>query len=202
MPSIIEGIDLFLRKDKLNQADWQTLIENRRVRINQFTDSVTLRKLGDISFLGGNSSSHTLRENDPVILGDEELSLDTQGIFSKAISIHTEIKPKETRFNRKFTYMIWGLTRSGEWIICTIQWKIDYGRNDGGFPYEEATDVAMRKTTLTGILEMIPKETAQRISERLYKEVKDWVQNRKDLLRYAENLKGEFDVEETLLINM
>lgn len=133
------GLDLLVRKSSLTEADWVDLTEARRQLIKPHLSSFTLPTLGSLECLitvkddGSSGPRHSIQDDTDTTTGDKRFSLKTQGLFEPC-----ELCDGPWYFKEFGTREMWGLTRSGLWVLATI--------NCVGKPYKtgnQRTETAM-----------------------------------------------------------
>jgi len=198
MPST-EGLKLLIRREKLTDKNWISLIVARHALIRSHLKSVTLPELGELKCLKTESFTHPLKEGGPTVNGYGRFSLETQGIFHKSWDSIERIKNSGHRpppggvHVPDGTMRIWGLTRSGEWIVATVHYVGLEGYKARGF--EQATHVEIQEIDV-GSLIAVTKEKPQHIWEELGKTIKAWAEWRKILYDDALNLSHMVEIEE------
>ena len=117
-----EGLKVLLRKTRLRRSDWHRLLEARRKMIRPFLNKFTLTELGSMKLIPHAFSPEQIYGN-PLVTGDEGLSLKTQGIFYA--QPHDKINNGDGKFlysvPGKGTFLVWGISRSGEWILAEME---------------------------------------------------------------------------------
>lgn len=115
-----DGIRLLLEKGPVHPVLWCKLIEARRNLIKPYLDMFTLREVGNLQCLVGESASlpgrrvHTLSADKLALVNcDGGLSFKTQGIFLDGLTYNLKFPDNVKR--------IVGLARSGEWIVIEIE---------------------------------------------------------------------------------
>ncbi len=200
MPST-KGLEVFVRKNQLADEEWFGLIEARRELIKPHLDSFTLPELGALECMRSELSfTHMLRLDISTTTGDERFSLKTQGIFhiqpwSAVERIpNSGYRPWSDYVNcPDGTMRIWGLTRSGLWVLVTIGFVGEDGYKGRG--YERARAVQVAEAGLSTIVAKT-KEKPQRMWEELGKVIKGFTEHRKSLYNQALNLARMVEVEE------
>ncbi|OGZ32542.1 MAG: hypothetical protein A3H02_00150 [Candidatus Niyogibacteria bacterium RIFCSPLOWO2_12_FULL_41_13] len=200
MPST-KGLEVFVRKNQLIDEEWFGLIEARRELIKPHLDSFTLPELGTLECMRSETSfTHMLRLDIATTIGDERFSLKTQGIFriqpwSAVERIpNSGHRPPPGGVNcPDGTMRVWGLTRSGLWVLVTIGFVGENGYKDRG--YERARTVEIVETDLPAIATKT-KEKPQRMWKELGKVIKGFAEHRKSLYNQALNLAQMVEVEE------
>lgn len=207
MPST-QGMELLVRKNPLNDKEWLNLIEARRSLIKPHLDTFTLPELGSLKCLRSELSfTHELRINNPTLLmsksGDERFSLKTQGIFRLQPRSAVEYIPNSGYRPSPGgvacpdgTMQIWGLTRSGLWILVEVRFVGEDGYKERG--YERAETVEITEVNLPTIMSKT-KEKPQKMWEELGKAIKGWAEFREGLYNQALNLARMVEIEELAL---
>lgn len=203
MPSA-NGLDVFVRKNQPNDEEWFGLIEARRALIAPHLDSFTLRELGSLECLRSEISfTHKLAIDAPVITGDSRFSLKTQGIFRvqpwSAIerTPNSGHRPPPGGVNCSDGMMrIWGLTRSGLWVIASISFAGEAGYKGRG--YERARTVEIIKADLPTIA-MFTKVRPEQMWRELGDAIKAFARDRLALYDHARRLAQNVEVEELAL---
>lgn len=199
MPST-KGLGMFVRKSQLSDEEWLNLIEVRRELIKPHLNSFTLPELGSLECLRRETFKHMLRLDISTTTGDERFSLKTQGIFRVQPWSAVERIPNSGYY--KFfgdancpdgTMRVWGLTRSGLWVLVTIGFVGERGYKDCG--YERAKYVEIIEADLLTIITET-KEKPQEMWEELGKAIKDFAEHRKCLYDQALNLLRIIQIEE------
>jgi len=187
------ALRILVRKRKIGEADWLKLIEARRALIKRHLDKFTLSELGASECLNDtgrrtyrldNKPLVDNREHPKVISKDKELSLKTQGIF--CIQPWDKIKydyPQIHGFPGGIM-LIWGLIRSGHWIIVEVRFKGTAGYKHRGRELSET--VKIEKTDLATIIARTEEKPIE-IWKMLGEAVKKWTEKRKKL--YEDTLK-------------
>lgn len=192
MPST-KGLEVFVRKNQLADEEWFGLIEARRELIKPHLDSITLPELGALECMRSELSfKHMLRSDVSTTTGDERFSLDTQGIFCmQSLSAvewipNSGYRPPPGGVNRPDgTMRVWGLTRSGLWVLVTISFVGEEGRK--GLGYERAWMVEIVEADLPTIAAKT-KEKPQWIWKEFGEVIRDIARHRKSLYNQALNL--------------
>jgi|GEM_PF-2540718 len=204
MPSTNKGLKILIRKNKLNDKEWLDLIEARRQLILPHLDSFTLPELASVPCLRSEISfTHELRFDKPTLTGDNRFSLKIQGIFRK--QPYSAIKRISNSGYQASpggvscpdgTMLVWGLTRSGLWILVTIDFVGEAGYKDRG--YERATTVEIVESDLSTIVAKTKEEPWQMWNE-LGRAIKGWRERRKSLYHEALALAQMVETEELAL---
>ncbi len=203
MPST-QGMELLVRKNQLTDVEWFALLEARRSLVKPHLDTFTLPELGSLKcFRRELSFTHELRLDGPKVIGDERFSLKTQGIFRpqpwsaiERIPNSGYRPPPGGVACPDGTMQIWGLTRSGLWILAEVRFVGEDGYKERG--YERAKTVEITEVNLPTIVSKT-KEKPQRIWEELGKAIKEWVEFREGLYNQALNLARMVGIEELAL---
>jgi hypothetical protein len=196
-----KGLRIFLRQKQITDKEWLDLIEARRELIKPHLDSFTLPELGALECLRTELNfTHCLGNDLTITTGDESFSLKTQGIF--------RVQPWEAieRFpNSGYcpspggvkcpsgTMLVWGLTRSGLWILVTIGFRGEDGYKERG--YERAITVKIVETDLPTIV-ATAKEKPQKMWEALGKAIRGFAKHRKAIYEEALDLAQMVENEE------
>ena len=201
MPST-ESIEILARQHPLTDDDWIQLIENRRELIKPHLDSSSLPTLGSLKCL---RIEHWMSELEygKETSGDERFSLKTQGIFflqpygamERVIRKGHRGEPGSI-LPSAGTKKSWGLTRFGQWIICTIGFVGSSGYKGRG--REVATDVGIVEADVIRILaetKTPPKEIWQMLGQT----IKDFAGHQRKLYAQAQSLANMVEVDELLL---
>lgn len=202
MPST-KGLEVFVRKNQLADEEWFGLIEARRELIKPHLDSFTLPELGMLECMQSDNFMHMLRYDVSTTTGDERFSLKTQGIFRMQSWSAVERIPNSGYCAPPGgvncpdgTMRVWGLTRSGLWVLVTIGFVGERGYKDRG--YERAKTVEIVETDLPTIAAKT-NEKPQRMWEELGKVIKGFAGHRNALYNQALNLARMVEVEELAL---
>ncbi len=203
MPST-KGLEVFIRNNQLTDEEWFGLIKARRDLIKPHLDSFTLPEIGSLKCLRSEVSfTHMLSLDISASTGDERFSLKTQGIFHKQPWSAVEkipnsgFRPPPGGVDCPNGIMrVWGLTRSGLWIIATISYVGEHGYKGRG--YERATNVEIVESDIPTIVAKT-KEEPQRIWGELGKAIKSWREHRLALYNQALNLSRMVEIEELAL---
>lgn len=206
MPFKNDGMSVFVRSDKLTDADWYRLIESRRGLIRQYLDSFTLRELGQLPCMrsGCRPDGHDLNSDDPEVRGRGLYSLKTQGIFrvqlaSAAVYV-TEVggyRPwKKDYQSLDGTKQVWGLGRHGGWLLAEVRFLGKPGPDNKG--YQQAWIVTIEESDVPTIIKKT-KETPQQIWGFLGLQIREWTKRRKHQYEEMLGLEEDIEREETLL---
>lgn len=202
MPST-QGLEMLIRQNPLTDQEWFDLIEGRRKLIKPHLDSFTLKELGSLPCLNSEGGSlHELGWDISKTKGDERFSLKTQGIFHRPYSAIERIPiPKAVHNNAPpywdgGTMQIWGLTRSGLWVLATVNFIDKSGYKDRG--RERATDIQIVESDLPTIVAKT-KETPRWIWMSLGQTIKEWSEHRRLLHNQALNITRMIEIEELAL---
>ena len=134
-PSTSNGLEILVRKTRLEKEEWYDLIEARRSLIDRHLDSFTLLTIGDLSFLkqgwqysSSFSPTHSLNLDSPYVSGDKGCSLKTQGIFRCPRSgirtiPNSGFQPPIGGSYPDGVAFAWGLTRFGYWVLIETEFK-------------------------------------------------------------------------------
>jgi len=200
MPST-KGLEMLVRKNELAYEEWFGLIETRRELIKPHLGSFTLPELGVLECMRSQISfTHMLRLDISTTTGDERFSLKTQGIFRMQPWSAVDRIPN-SGYHAPPGYVkcldgimqVWGLTRSGLWVLVTISFVGEDGYKGRG--YERAKTVKIIETDLPTIAAKT-KEEPRQIWEELGKAVKVFAEHRKLLYSQALNVARMVEVEE------
>jgi len=203
MPST-NGLELLVRKTNPDYGEWLELLEARRVLLKPHLDSVTLPSLGVVECLASSIAEyhfHSIRSDSPIVKGDGRFSLETQGIFPAAGQhIYTPNSgyhaPPGGIPSPDGVMLLWGLTRSGHWILAEIEFQGLAGHKGRG--REKALSVDIQEATPARIVERT-KSTAQAIWEELGRAIKRWLKNRQWLYFQMEEVARQVEMEERAL---
>ena len=197
-----KGLEMFVRRKQLTDEEWFSLIENRRELIKPHLDSFTLAELGSLKCLRSAHFSHELRLDAPALTGDKQFSLKTEGIFNAQTWSAVEkipnsgYQPPPGGVNvRDGTMQVWGLTRSGFWILVAINFVGESGYKERG--YERAKTVNITEADLPTIVAKT-KEKPQQIWEDLGKTIKSWAEHRESLYNQALGFARMIEIEERI----
>ena len=198
-----QGLELFIRKDRLSDEEWFVLIEARRSLIKPYLNTFTLPELGSLKCLCRASFTHELSMDCPEIGGDEKFSLETQGIFYpqpwSAIERipNSGLRPRPGDVSCPDGIMqVWGLTRSGLWILAEVRFVGEAGYKRRG--YERAKTVVIRQVDLSTIISKT-KEEPQKMWRDLGEVIKEWAEFRERLYNQALNIARMVGIEELAL---
>ena len=203
MPSSEEGMSILVRKGGVEIEEWLLLLEKRRELLKPHLDSITLPELGRLKCLQTESFQHDLQLDNPTIIGSEEFSLRTQGIFCVQMWKAIEHIP-----NSGFAgypgacqcldgvLRAWGLTRSGKWVLITIHFSGHAGYKDRG--YEKAEILEIKEADLATILDAT-KLKPKTIWNELGRVAKGIVEQREHLLHQVRHLAMVVEMEELAL---
>ena len=204
MPST-KGLEVFVRKDRIADEEWLDLIEARRELIKPHLDSFTLPELGSVKCLRNENFMHELRFDISTSTGDPRFSLKTQGVFSMqpwgAVERipNSGYRPWPTDGHVNCPdgiIQIWGLTRSGLWVLITVEFIGKEGYKDRG--YERANTVHIVEADLPTIIAKT-KEKPQRMWEQLGNVIRSFAVHRKWLYDQASYLVWTVEAEELAL---
>lgn len=199
MPALQNNAWFFLvRQTPLTEEEWYGLLEARRLSLLPYLNSFTLRKLGD-ALIGrrrrdGAHLRMLLRENNPLVVADKGLSLDTQGIFSDNVGEFKDREGEPTLSGLswgRYKAFSWGLTRSGAWVLIEIEYETKR------FVGEEVQRVSIRKANPRIIIAEGASGNSFRIWRELGQEVRRWYRSRLQLYQEAEKLLIRVKEEET-----
>lgn len=199
MPST-KGLEVFVRKNQLADEEWFGLIEARRELIKPHLDSFTLPELGALKCMQYDIFTSMLRSDVSTTTGDERFSLKTQGIFRMQPWSAVERIPNSGYCAPPGgvncpdgTMRVWGLTRSGLWLLVTIGFVGEPGYKGRGC--ERARTVEIVETDLPTIVAKT-KEEPQWMWEELGKVIKGFAEHRKALYSQALSLARMVEAEE------
>lgn len=201
MPST-KGLEFFVRRKQPNDGDWFELIEARRALLKPYLDSFTLPELGSLELLHGDNFMHELQVDGPTVIGDKQrFSLKTQGIFHKSLvavekipnSGYNSLRGGEGVYVPDGVGQVWGLTRSGLWVLVSISFVGEAGYKSRG--YERAKTVEIREVELYVIVEKT-REKPLWVWKELGKAIKEYAEFRKELYDEALNLARMVQIEE------
>lgn len=203
MPST-KGLEVLVRKNSLTDDEWLSLIEARRELIKPHLDSFTLAELGSFPCLTSESVHyHEIKLDNPIVVGEEPFSLKTQGIFDMQPwqAVERIPNPDYKRFHAgarclSGTLLLWGLTRSGLWVLVTVRFVGENGYKDRG--NERAESVEIIETDLPTIIAKT-KSNPQDMWKKLGRAVKESAEKRENLYKMARNLARMVNVEELAL---
>lgn len=196
-----KGIEVFIRKGQITDKEWFELIEARRELIKPHLDSFTLPELGSLECMRSELSfTHMLRLDVSASTGDERFSLKTQGIFREQPWSAVErirnsgyCAPPGGSNCPDGTMRVWGLTRSGVWVLVTIGFIGEAGYKGRG--YERATTIEIIEVDLPTIAAKT-KEKPQKIWKELGNVIKNFAEHRESLYNQALNLARMVEIEE------
>ncbi len=202
MPST-DGLEGFVRKDQLTNEEWLGLIEARRSLIKPHLDTFTLPELGSLQCLRSETSfTHALNLDVSATIGDERFSLKTQGLFYEQPWSAEERIPNSGACRDPGdcpcpdgVKRIWGLTRSGLWVLVTVSFVGEEGYKNRG--YEKAYTVEIQEVDLPTIV-AITKEKPQKMWLKLGEAIKKWAGFRKGLYDQALGLAQAVEAEELM----
>ena len=125
-------------RHEFTQACWIALAEERRAMIKSLLSRFTLERLGAVSCLRkGRYGTGTLKDDSPIVEpGSLASGLNTEGIWSKSFP---------SRMPGSSWNGLWGLGRSGSWILVKLDIK-----HDGGD--ERARRVDVREVEITELV--------------------------------------------------
>jgi hypothetical protein len=186
MPST-EGLRMLVRGRKIDARQWVGMIEARGKLIKSHLDSFTLSELGDEILGERRKFLEAIAPNALKVAGDKQFSLKTQGIFCKSSFSGWERVP-ESGPSEFWMTRVWGLTRSGKWILATIEHRGKRG-------YQEPTNVEIIEADVPMIISRT-KENPKELWEKLGNAVKIFAKNRKRLYDEAENIASMVRIEE------
>ncbi len=196
------GLEMLVRRFALERDEWVRLIEARRDIMKPFLASFNFPELGSFDCMRSEvSSRHMLWLDDPTLSGDSAFSLTTEGIFQvqpwEAIERIVGSGYRGDSINCPDGVMrLWGLTRSGDWIIVTIGFIGEAGYKGRG--YERARTVTVVKANLSRMF-METKEDPNTVFSRLGREIKGWAEHRERLAKQAASIACFAELEEHML---
>ncbi len=167
--------------------------------IKPFLDHITLPALGDLNCLHhADNWRHALNADTPEVTGDKGHSLKTQGVFRTQWWENIKYKPYEKGdpLARSGTVLVWGISRSGKWVLATVRFIGSDKRHSRG--WEEAKTVVIEKVALAQLLART-KEPPERIWKELGDVVKGWAAYHKSLFEDTLQLAQTFEMEEAAL---
>lgn len=188
-----DGIRMLTERGPMHPVLWHNLIEARRALIKPYLDTFTLPDLGSLRCLKNEADSpdpslHTLAADNPIIgLTGEPFSLKTQGIFRQA-------QPKIAKFPDNIK-RIWGLARSGEWLLAEVEIEKDIVNNVN---YERALRVKIYEQTLEVIMFGLGVSYTDMWYE-LNESVRGWLRLRKKMYEDILEISRIIETEELLL---
>jgi len=138
---------LFLRTKPVSSQEWPSILNHRARLLSRYLSSMDLMRLGNVRCLLTNGGkSHTLRDDPSAIIeSPKDISLDTLGIF----------RPQVSKKTIPDSFLIWGLTSIGEWLLIRVQFKIEqrrYAHRTGRMSYQRATRIHITRETIENIL--------------------------------------------------
>ncbi|OGZ29780.1 MAG: hypothetical protein A2931_00595 [Candidatus Niyogibacteria bacterium RIFCSPLOWO2_01_FULL_45_48] len=200
-----EGLEALIgKKGRITDTEWLVLIEARRKLIKPHLDSFTLPILGSLKCLRNELSfKHEIDCDISVSGGDQRFSLKTQGFFWAQPWSAVERISNSGSCNwpgyvacPDGTMHIWGLTRSGLWVLVTIEFVGESGYKERG--YERAKSVKIFEADLRAIIEKT-KENPRHMWSHLGAVIKSFAERRKCLYNQALDLARMVEIEELAL---
>ena len=199
-----DGIELLTRKETLTDEEWLALLEARRKLIKPYLKTFTLSTLGKLECLRSELSfTHDLQMDFPEIKAEDGLSLETQGTFRAQPYQYVERIPNSgfqpppggCKCEGGIMY-IWGLARSGEWILARVEFRGEAGYKGRG--YERALTVEIKKTEIEEVIENTKAKPTD-ILDQLSREVSAWRESRQRILEAAKQLERAISFEDFLI---
>jgi hypothetical protein len=191
-----KGLRMFVRNEKLTDADWVELLEIRRKSIKSTMDRFTLEKLKDTKCLEINGSFYEIHGSAKTIANPSSLSLQTPGIFY--VNPHAKEEVREDFFGREIIKggikRGWGLTRSGTWILVEVAYYSDYSGH-GERLHEYAASVRITKCSIAEIIKKTG-EDPMKIWFIIGLEIKKWEERAKASYNEVANVRRMIDIEE------
>jgi hypothetical protein len=186
------GLDLLVRRTPLDDGEWTTLIEVLCARIKPYLDSVTLFELGKVVILGSEPTVwHPLNNDNPEVSGTAgSLGLNTQGAFFRS----TQEKEVRTASCDK-TVHIWGIGRSGLWILADVDIKIN---GSIGESYEQASMVRISHKPIDELVQAA-EISFELVWEALVGTLVEWKQALESRLDQIQRLYAEVQVYQLML---
>ncbi|HZS43196.1 MAG TPA: hypothetical protein VFA52_03195 [Candidatus Paceibacterota bacterium] len=202
MPSInTEVLEKLVRPNQPTREEWVELIEARRKLIKSHLDKFTLPTLGKLECMKSESGfCHEISFDGPTTVGNENFSLETQGIFH--LQPLQAVKTVPNSGYRSYpsgpsvpngSKVVWGLTRSGLWVLATIHFIGLPGYKERG--REKAEIIEIQQANLPTIIGATEEEP-QQIWEKLGEAIKRWARRREELYNQALNLARVVEIEE------
>ena len=202
MPST-QGLEMLVRKRSLSKNDWFALVEARRSLIKPHLNTFTLPELGSLECLERESFKHDLYVDAPKVIGDKRFSLKMQGIFYSQpwSAIERDVKsgyrPGPGGVSVPNGIMqIWGLARSGSWILAEVKFVGSAGYKGRG--YERAVSVSVTEMDLPTIISKAKVEPEE-VWRGLGKAIEEWFDFRENLRNQAFNILRMVQIEELAL---
>jgi hypothetical protein len=203
-----ETLAILTRKEALTDTDWFDLIEARRAAIKTYLDTFTLPTLGDLHCMRSSNGLHTLTQDFPRQAPEEQrlFWLKTQGLFYT--QPHSAIEYKAGTGHQPGlggvpypdgVLQIWGLTRSGKWVVATVEFVGEAGYKDRG--RQRATALSISECEIQDLLEKT-KESPQVVWNSLGDSVKAWAERRQRLANEAQRLAHMIEIEELVMCQL
>lgn len=194
MPST-RGLGVLVRENKLTDEEWFGLIEARRELIKPHLDSFTLQELGSLRCMRNRDSySSLLRLDVSTSTGDERFSLKTQGVFW--LIAREQIPNPGWPDYPNGTKRVWGLTRSGLWVLVTIGFVTERGYKERG--YERAKTVEVIEADMPTIATKT-KCKPRWMWKKLGEAIEGFAERRRSLYNQALGLARLVQIEELAL---
>lgn len=186
------GAELLLRTAPLGDEEWIQLLESRRLLLKQYLDKFSLKTLGDVGCLSSESHQHEINWDNPEVVAQDGLGLDTQGIFGRGKTVFDQIKIPSAPWSGwgpstetvGGTVDLWGLSRKGEWIVIKVEFKKESGYKGRG--YDRAVKVTIRRTTVDELAEVAG--STQLVWDLLGRTVAEWTDQRLRIYLQANEL--------------
>jgi hypothetical protein len=192
------------REKPVSHEEWVSLVRERAQRLKPHLDRFTLNELGNVYCINGERlQEDTLTRDNPTVMSKEGHTLKTRGIFG--IQPHDSIQTfPGTGFQpwpggRRVPdgqKKLWGLIRTGSWVVVTITFIGVPGYKDRG--REQAMQVTIEETALESLIEKTsvpPRE----IWDGLGEAVQNWKAHREQLAHVAAHLAEQINIEDRLL---
>jgi hypothetical protein len=204
MPSthLKAGVKLLIEnKDKLQDNEvWFKLIEHRQAILKPHLDDFTFQELGKVECLSRETFKHEVSIDGPEVVGTGDYSLKTQGIFCLQPWQEIEREKREVssyhRLPADGKLLIWGLTRSNQWVIATVHFVGEWGYKDRG--YERATKVEIEEVSIPELV-IRTKEKPRKIWAELGNAICKFHERRRALYLSAKHLALAIEVEQEIL---
>jgi len=195
------ALRILVRMTKIREEEWLKLIEARRNLIKKDLNSFTLKELGETKCLRKNYDGYDRElcvklnfDNPEIITNSQELSLRMQGLFH--CQSWDKIKYDYPRGFSEGTIQIWGLARSGDWIIAEVIFT-----GTAGYKYrkfETAKTVKIEKVDLATIIAKTGEKPIE-IWETLGESVKEWTERCKKLYEHVLKIRKTIETEDEAL---
>lgn len=187
--------DSLIEKKKLTTEQWILLILDLQELIAPHIKNWKCSALKNMNVMRHEAlyTSHlTLEEmcwmGEPKVIAENKLSLSTRGIFFTAESNYGRISGNGTR-------LIWGLTRSGKWILA----KLEYSVASRGDKYEKSERLWLAETDLNELVYTYGIKP-QSIWDILSNEVREWNNSRERLAKESDYVFGEVQFRTRLIL--